>query len=269
MDQFEDINLTTTIKDSLPRLKNRDLTTLTASSGNSFPQEVSEDMIGRLVNRVDIKYIYSLDSVDPVTWIPVLNYGADIPDGKEIESLYQPVNKNLTALSSVRGNRDLVPYFLTSDQMSTIQLNDFTKQFFSFTDVSQITTLLGLGALAFKNSINGATDITNSSITKDKLAFTPIEHNEGFATGDLKETYDTTVEEGWINFAGSIGSANSSASRKGDDCKNLYKLMWNVNGVTISGGKGSSAESDWNANKTLTFPSKPSVFANTNLRIKL
>lgn len=269
MDKFENITLTTSIRNSLDKLLNRDLTALTASSGTSFPQEITEDMVRRLCYRTDSKCLYSLESTNPVSWELILDVSSPIPNGKFIEENYQPLASNLTALSAVLAKENTIPYFVNDTQMSTIELTDFSKDFLTSSSAESVRKQLGLGSLATKDVINGATDIANSSITENKLSFTPIKHDEGFSTGDLKETFDTVVEEGWINFSGSIGSSKSGATYANDNCEALFKMMWNLSSVTISPSKGTNSTSDWEANKRLIFPEKPSVFEISNLRIKL
>lgn len=269
MDNFQDILLTDIIRDSLSKLLNRDMTALTLSSGTNFPQDVNKDMIGRLVNRTDLKTIYVLESVEPTKWREVLDYSSEILHAEDVVANYQPLNSNLTALSRVSVTPNSLPYFVRDGEMSTIELNQFSSEFLKLENDEQVRKKFGLGALATKDIINGSVDILNSSITDNKLAFVPIKTGEGYSRGDIKESYSTAVEKGWVDYNGSIGNAESGATYANDDAKELYLMVWSHSYVTVSGGKGSSASVDWDAGKKLTFPTRSPLLENAYLRIKL
>lgn len=269
MDNFENVLLTDVIKDSLSRLLNRDMTALTLSSGTNFPQDINKDMIGRLVNRTDLKTIYMLENVEPTKWRVVLDYSSEILHAEEIVDNYQPLNQNLTALSRVGVTPNSFPYFVNPGEMSTIELNQFSAELLSIENAEQVREKFGLGDLATKDIIDGAVDILDSSISDNKLTFTPIKTGEGYSRGDIKETFSDVVEDGWIEYSSSIGNADSSASYANDDAKDLYLMVWGYSYVTVSEGKGTSASEDWDAGKTLTFPERSPLLENANLRIKL
>lgn len=269
MDNFQDILLTDVIRDSLSKLLNRDMTALTLSSGTNFPQDVNKDMIGRLVNRTDLKIIYVLENVEPTKWREVLDYSSEILHAEEVERDYQPLNSNLTALSRVSVTPNSFPYFVREGEMSTIELNQFSSELLEMENAEQVREKFGLGNLATKDIIDGSVDILNSSITDDKLAFTPIKTGEGYSRGDIKETYSTVVEEGWIDYASSIGNSDSNADYANDEAKELYLMMWGCSYVTVSGEKGASALDDWDAGKTLSFPNRSPLIGDAYLRIKL
>jgi hypothetical protein len=269
MDNFENILLTDVIKDSLSKLLNRDMTALTLSSGTNFPQDVNKDMLGRLVNRTDLMTIYMLESVEPTKWRIVLDYSSYIPHADEIEAAYQPLNSNLTALARIGVTPNSFPYFIRPGEMSTLELNQFSSQLLTTESAEQVREMFGLGDLATKDIIDGAVDILNSSVTDNKLAFTPIKTGEGYSRGDIKETYSSTVEEGWIDYSKSIGNSESGAGYANDKAKDLYLMVWNYTYITVDGGKGSSAQADWDAGKKLSFPKKSPLLGNVNLRIKL
>lgn len=77
-------------------------------------------------------------------------------------------------------------------------------------------------------------------------------------TGDKKYSFNSFQPFGWVPANdGSIGSAASSATcRANIDTWPLYKMLWEgvINQFCpVSGGRGASAISDFNANKTLTL----------------
>ena len=268
-DVFDRVRTTDVIRDSLPKLLNRDLTALTLSAGTSFPTDVSEDMIGRLVNRTDLQALYRLKSANPVQWELVLDYSSPIPNGTTIAATYQPLNSNLTALSSLSGSANQVPYFVNSNTMSTFPITDFGKSVLNCANATALRTLYGLGALATKDTV-GTADIQDSCVTEAKLAFTPIKSGEGFITGDIKETLNTS-ETGWIDCNGTIGDASSGADYANANAENLFKSLWTNPDIVVLPSKGSSAQSDWEAHKKIELPdtSVYSSYYDCNVRIKL
>jgi microcystin-dependent protein len=89
--------------------------------------------------------------------------------------------------------------------------------------------------------------------------------SDGFTTGDLKPTFKTVADPGWLMMNdGSIGNAGSGASTRAHaDCQALFALLWtNVGsayaplqdaaGAPVS--RGASAASDWAALRRLMLP---------------
>ncbi len=79
-----------------------------------------------------------------------------------------------------------------------------------------------------------------------------------FTTGDVKLTFKTTPDSGWVMCDdGTIGSASSGATNRANaDTANLFSLLWNNVSNTyapVSGGRGVSATADFSANKTITL----------------
>lgn len=274
MDLFEDVKLTDIIKESLSKLLNRDLTAVTLSSGSSFPTALNEEMVGRLCNRTDLHCLYCLTSVNPVKWDLVLDYSSPILNTEEVAALYQPLNNNLTAFSNVSPESNAVPFFIKDGEMSTFQLTTLGKNILGAENAQEVRTLLSLSALATKSKIENS-DITDDTITLEKLAFTPISAEHAFKTGDIKEVFSYAGnEDGWIDMTvnSSIGSSASTASYKGAQYHDLFLLLWNWIGesFSISSGKGNSAEADWTENKTITFLSNINPLSSTTkYRIKI
>lgn len=246
-DNFEEVRLTDTIKNSLSKLLNRDLTALTLSSGTSFPSNVSEDMVGRLVNRTDLKCLYHLTSSNPVTWELVLDYSSPIMNAQEVANNYQPKNSNLTALSNITAAKDKLPYFVNSTTMNTLDLTEFSKELLQTSNAEDVRTELGLGSLATKSAVYNS-DIQDRSITLVKLAFTPILQNDGFTTGDVKRTFETVVPSGWIRVTQNsftVGPVGSGATYANANAETLFKLLWSNPKCSVLPNKGTSANSDW------------------------
>ena len=80
-----------------------------------------------------------------------------------------------------------------------------------------------------------------------------------YSTGDVKLTFKTVADTGWVMMNdGSIGSASSGATTRANaDTEALFTLLWNNVSNTwaaVSTGRGASAAADFAANKTLTLP---------------
>ncbi len=83
--------------------------------------------------------------------------------------------------------------------------------------------------------------------------------DERFQTGDIKATFRTTADTGWVLCNdGSIGSAGSGATNRANaDTEELYELLWNNVAdawAPVAGGRGASAQADFDADKALTIP---------------
>lgn len=78
-----------------------------------------------------------------------------------------------------------------------------------------------------------------------------------FQTGDIKARYSNTTLSGWVRCNGrTIGSATSGASERANaDAQSLFEYLWGADSnLSVSTGRGASANADWTANKTLTLP---------------
>lgn len=78
-------------------------------------------------------------------------------------------------------------------------------------------------------------------------------------TGKVAMFARATAPAGWVRLnGGTIGSATSGASERANaDTHDLFVLLWNEfdNSICpVVGGRGTSAENDWAANKKLTLP---------------
>lgn len=77
------------------------------------------------------------------------------------------------------------------------------------------------------------------------------------ATGDMKARYGTGSLTGFVRCNGrTIGSATSGASERANaDCQSLFEYLWGADAnLTVSTGRGATANADWLANKTITLP---------------
>lgn len=74
-------------------------------------------------------------------------------------------------------------------------------------------------------------------------------------TGDCIWSPRTGTRADYVRANGrTIGSAASLASERADDaCEDLFLLLWPINSLEVSGGRGVSAAADWAANKTIAL----------------
>lgn len=77
------------------------------------------------------------------------------------------------------------------------------------------------------------------------------------ATGDVKFRYGTGALSGFVRLNGrTIGSATSGGTERANaDCQSLFEYLWAADStLSVSTGRGVSANADWVANKNITLP---------------
>lgn len=76
-------------------------------------------------------------------------------------------------------------------------------------------------------------------------------------TGFLGAIHSTGRRAGWVRANGrTIGSSASAGDERADnDCYALFLLLWADTHQTVAGGRGQTAQDDWDAAKTITVPS--------------
>lgn len=85
----------------------------------------------------------------------------------------------------------------------------------------------------------------------------PVDATTILATGDLKARYGTGVLSGFVRSNGrTIGSATSGATERANaDTQSLFEYLWTADAnLSVSTGRGASANADWVANKTIALP---------------
>lgn len=277
--EYQNISVTEKVYDSLPKLLERDDTGVTASAGTAFPQELDSKMLGRVCLRTDQKILYYLSKLDPVTWTLMIDFSQPLATLDEVETNYQPLNSNLTALSNLSITANTIPYFNSATSMSTLTVTDFTRSLFQVNNASGARSLLGLGNLATVNSISSSnvdSYIGNSSLPVSKFNFTPIKSGEGYTVGDVKESYNSANETGWLllNKGYTIGDSSSGATYRGNDYQALYLKIWGLANVSYynsdgsASSQGSSASNCWNAHRRMSLPSGTN-YLNSNCTFKI
>jgi microcystin-dependent protein len=77
------------------------------------------------------------------------------------------------------------------------------------------------------------------------------------ATGDVKSKYGTGTLTGFVRMNGrTVGSPTSGATERANaDTQTLFEYLWTADAnLSVSGGRGGSANADWSANKTIALP---------------
>lgn len=85
----------------------------------------------------------------------------------------------------------------------------------------------------------------------------PVDATTVLATGDVKAKYGTGSLTGFVRLNGrTIGSATSGATERANaDTQELFEYLWTADAnLSVSGGRGASANADWLANKAITLP---------------
>ena len=280
--EYEDIPVTEKVYDSLSKLLQRDETGVTASVGIDFP-EVESWMVGRLCLRTDLKTLYYLAGVDEggAHWGVIADFSQPLATLSHVQSNYQPINSNLTALSDLPIQSNSIPYFSSSTAMSVLSMTPFLTDWLSTTDAVDAREKLGLGSLATVDQItssNVSSLIDDGALPISKFNFTPIQANEGYTTGDIKESYNSSAEEGYIdlNHGYTIGDSGSGSTYQGSTYNNLFFKLWSSNSVTFytstgdATSRGSSSTADWSAKKRLGLPNNLNyINPNCYYRIKI
>jgi len=97
---------------------------------------------------------------------------------------------------------------------------------------------------------SGQTDLLYQGFAKTNANFTEV-YESIIQTGMMIDYWGTSAPSGWVLAdGGSIGGGTSNE-------ENLFVLIWNSLTDTeapVSGGRGLSAEDDFNALKTITLP---------------
>lgn len=291
--EYQNISVTEKVSDSLQKLLKRDETGATLSAGTSKPQDIAPWMIGRVFLQTDSKTLSYLSNINPAEWTPILDFSQPLATLSQVQSDYQPLNSNLTALSQLVISADTIPYFNSATSMDVLPVTPFVRSLFECEDESDVQELLVLGDLATVNSITSANVddcIANSSLPISKFNFTPITKGEGYTIGDVKESYmhyenneeESTdiandVTDGFLrlNKNYTIGDSSSGATYRGDTYQNLYFKIWGLPNVTYytSGGssttdKKSSASAAWNAHLRIKLPTGTN-YLNSNCIFKI
>lgn len=267
---YPDIQPSDFIDESLNKILDRDdAAKIGFRRVKSLPSNVTENDIGMKVYLVG-KGNYQLMKVSPEPSWKRLTDDTRTPAYMDtLQKSYQPLSSLLTSLAKWSNVSNVFPYIDGPNDFQIIQPSNFNfiKNLLLLNNAKAVRDYLGLGTMATLNSpINGA-KIADGSITAGKLDNSFVQQMI-WTTGDMKLTYKTTADDGWILITKDdtiLGNAGCTAATYkgtvgGYSLKALYEVMWKVPGAkyTTSAGadttKGSSATADWNANKGVKIP---------------
>lgn len=89
--------------------------------------------------------------------------------------------------------------------------------------------------------------------------------SELISTGHIASIYDEGTVTGYLLLDGeTFGSAASGGTRANDSYEALYVMLWNNSDgddvpLAVTGGRGSGAQADWDANKPMALPDYSNV----------
>lgn len=178
-----------------------------------------------------------------------------------VQENYQPISALLTSLARLSSVNNSIPYIDAPNDFQSTPLTEFAKTLLSQVDEQGLKDTLQIGDIASLNlPLDGATAIAPGSIPFSAMD-EDFKRDLGWTTGDLKLTYKTVADDGWVMADdGSIGNqASGATTRANNDTKDLFMLMWNIpvcEVQTFSGSPSSktTALGDWSANKRLILP---------------
>jgi microcystin-dependent protein len=78
-----------------------------------------------------------------------------------------------------------------------------------------------------------------------------------WTSGDIKIAFSNSAQDGWLWANGqTVGNASSAGTARADaDISDLFTKLWNTDStLAVSGGRGSTAASDFAAAKTIALP---------------
>lgn len=258
--EYPDIKRTDFIDDSLPKILARDdAAKNTFRRKDTFPAVTADDLGMKVWKAGD--GIYQLTSVDPEPyWKRLTNDKREPTYNDWVIENYQPISSVLTSMSRLGTVSNAIPYFNGPSDIQATTITPLTRQILAGSDPDTIRNLLGLGTAATLNTPISGNNIEAGSISKDKID-EDFARNLGWTTGDVKLTYKTVADDGWVMMHdGSIGNASSGATERANaDCYDLFMLLWNYEACTLQTFAGvdtgkTTAIADWSANKRLVLP---------------
>lgn len=112
----------------------------------------------------------------------------------------------------------------------------------------------GSTIVGYYSAVNGQTTVSDELDYVETSVLPTI-----LPTGIMWPFIGTVAPAGWVKLDdGTIGSASSGATTRANaDTEDLFKLLWNSVSdayAPVPGGRGATADIDWNANKQITLP---------------
>lgn len=247
---FPSVPETTSVKDSLGSLLERDRAALSCYSGSSEPPgtTLTPDMVGMLFVNTSTKELKQLTQLinGVATWTTILNFASSVPNQDEIIAGYQPKNEALTKLSALTPSANSIPYF-TSDGAASIPTEAWARNFVASADTASARSALGVGTIGTKDLITNS-DIQDGTITVEKLNPNLHIDSAGYDLGDIMETTAIKrLEDGWcpLCFEGideaTFGKTGSGATVTDDSLRALYQFLYTNDYLDLFDRDGQSA----------------------------
>lgn len=258
--EYPHINRTDYIDDSLPKILARDDASKHGFRRKETFPNVTADDVGMTVWLEGVGN-FQLTSVDPEpVWKQLTDDSREVTYNDWVISNYQPLSATLTSLSRLGSVSNAIPYFNGPADIQSTAITPLTRDIIAASDAETIRSLLGLGNAALLPTPIPGSAIQTGTISKDKID-ADFARNLGWTTGDVKLTYKSVADSGWVMMNdGSIGNTASGATTRANaDTYDLFMLMWNYSDCVVQTQAGiestkTTAIQDWSANKRLVLP---------------
>ena len=233
---FPAVTLNTEISQGLDELQQRDLAAATkCDSQRTFPVSPIE---GQIFCHSGEKMVYAYTNNQ---WQVLWNFEHGAPYTiKELNAGFQPINENLSNLSSIKPAQNIVFAF---PQLTYTITPSWLFAYGKCNSKNDATTFLRIGDVGFLNGISGASindkTIPARAFSKDLETEVPRE----MSTLCIKRTFSTNWDKTkWVPADGStIGASVSNAKYRGD----IYKKVF----IGLGGTDG-----QWQSGQTRTLP---------------
>lgn len=237
---FNNVTRSDNIDTGLLDLLARDLTALTAMSGDSDPENPPQDAV----------YDNRTAGVLKLNGNVLIDYKNGFMNSTALSNALQPLNSILTSISEATLN---VPCIVTTAG-GVIQVNNYG------TSAANNTAIAGVGTLAKRSNV-GTNQVEGGSITQEKLE-TPLSTTPVFKCGDILYSARSGNRTGFLLLGAgrTLGGATSSATYRSNDYYLLYNKLWsepnavirNSSGTVVS--KGNTSSADFSSNNSVDLP---------------
>jgi len=156
-------------------------------------------------------------------------WGVEILTAGDLNQNFTDVVNGINAVDddNISAAGDIDPTKLDAHQDNAAEGQVHTDPFAADTQVLATTLAQELEQIRFQ---------LRAIVDQDNAFWYESMENVGFSTGDVKMTFKTTADVGWVLMDDTtIGSAASSADRANADTEPLFELLWNSEAVANTG----------------------------------